>query len=101
MNEATTKDGVVFKIGMPLVTDKGVQFPTGDCELQFVHGHWALFALGREQGFRLAAYYSTPAARFAEKLREARRMSEFWAVEEVKFEEFVKLSLSHDDGDTK
>jgi hypothetical protein len=60
-----------------------------------------LFARGRDQGFRLAAYYSTPAARFADKLREARRMSEFWAAEEAKFEEFVKMSSSHDEGDAK
>jgi len=94
MSEPTTKDGAVFKIGMRIVNDKGVQFETSDCELQFAHGHWAIFGRGREQGFKLAAYYSTPASRFADKLREARQMREFWTAEEAKFEEFVRASSS-------
>lgn len=89
MNKPKTKDGAIFKIGMLLVTDAGVRFSTDNYELQFAHGHWALFRKGQDQGFKLICFYSTPAARFADKLRQARAKQEFWAAEESRFAEFA------------
>lgn len=92
MSEPRTKDGAVFKIGMPLVTERGVRFSTAGFGLEFKHGHWALFRKGQDQGFKLNCFYSSPTARFAAKLNEARAKREFWAAQEARFEEFIKAN---------
>jgi hypothetical protein len=97
MNEPKTKDGTIFKIGMPLVTQAGVKFSTVGYELEFAHGHWTLFRKGQDQGFKLTCFYSSPAARFADKLRQARARREFWAAEESRYAEFANPEVLPDD----
>lgn len=97
MNEPKTKDGAIFKIGTSLITDAGVRFSTVGYELEFAHGHWTLFRRGQNQGFKLTCFYSSPAARFADKLRQARARREFWVAEESRYAEFAGAEVLADD----
>lgn len=97
MTEPRTKDGADFKNGMELITETGVRFSSGEDELEFAHGNWALFRPGSEQGIKLSSFYSSFPAYYSDKLREAKIKREFWTEEENRFRQLLAelIKLNH------